>query len=91
MTHPDSAAIKLQQAAMPVVSNRVCQAKHMASPVSRPGESAVTSAMICAGDAGKTKISGCFGDDFIACGIVVGPQNAPGRVIKASVVNELIH
>lgn len=62
MTHPDSAAIKLQQAPMPIVSNRVCQAKHMKSPVSKEGGTAITSAMLCAGDAGKTKISGCFGD-----------------------------
>lgn len=83
MTHPDSAAIKLQQAPMPVVSNRDCQAKHTDSTASKPGESAVTSAMICAGDAGKTKISGCFGDSG-------GPfvcQNSAGQWVQQGIVS----
>lgn len=83
MTHPDSAAIKLQQAAMPVVSNRVCQAKHMKSPVSSAGETAVTSAMLCAGDAGKTKTSGCFGDSG-------GPfvcKNSAGQWVQQGIVS----
>lgn len=83
MTHPDDAAIKLQQAPMPVVSNRVCQTKHLESPISSAGKTAVTSAMLCAGDAGKTKISGCFGDSG-------GPfvcQNTVGQWVQQGIVS----
>jgi len=81
MNHPGSAAIKLQQAGMPVVSNRVCQAKNMKSAIG--SSSAVTSAMLCAGDAGKTVTSGCFGDSG-------GPfvcQNSAGRWVQQGIVS----
>lgn len=60
MDHPGSAATKLQQASMRVVSNHVCQTMHMNSAIN--ASTTVTSAMVCAGDAGKTIKSGCFGD-----------------------------
>lgn len=83
MTHPDDAAIKLQHAPMPVVSNRVCQTKHWKSPISSAGKTGVTSAMLCAGDAGKTKISGCFGDSG-------GPfvcRNTAGQWVQQGIVS----
>ena len=57
----------LQQASMPVVSNGACAAKLDTSPNggihSRDNRTwIVTSKMICAGDAGKTKTNGCYGD-----------------------------
>lgn len=61
----DSATI-LQQARMPVVSNGACAAKLDTSPNGGLHTDnrtwIVTSKMICAGDAGHTKTSGCFGD-----------------------------
>merc|ERR1711962_1906226 len=47
----------LQQAKMPVVSNQVCHKKNYAS-IRIP----VTDAMICSGDGGNTRKSGCHGD-----------------------------
>ncbi|XP_078379733.1 chymotrypsinogen B-like isoform X4 [Oculina patagonica] len=56
----------LQQARMPVVSNGACAAKLDTSPNGGLHTDnrtwIVTSKMICAGDAGKTKTHGCFGD-----------------------------
>lgn len=81
MDHPGSAAIQLQQAAMPVVSNQVCQTMHMQK--TDDPSMAVTSAMLCAGDAGKTITSGCFGDSG-------GPfvcQNSAGRWIQQGIVS----
>ncbi|KAJ7381411.1 Chymotrypsin-like elastase member 3B [Desmophyllum pertusum] len=61
----ESATI-LQQARMPVVSNGACAAKLDTSPNGGLHTDnrtwIVTSKMICAGDAGNTKTSGCFGD-----------------------------
>jgi len=55
--HPGNMHTVLQQAKMKVVSKAVCQAKNSQSiPIP------VTDAMICAGDGGKTRISGCHGD-----------------------------
>ena len=81
MNHPGNAAVKLQQAAMPVVSNRICQTQHMKSAIN--SSSTVTSVMLCAGDAGKTKTSGCFGDSG-------GPfvcQNAAGQWVQQGIVS----
>ena len=81
MDHPGSAAVKLQQAGMPVVSNRACQAKLMQSAIDP--SATVTSAMLCAGDAGKTETSGCFGDSG-------GPfvcQNSAGRWVQQGIVS----
>lgn len=81
MDHPGSAAIQLQQAAMPVVSNQVCQTMHMQK--TDDPSMAVTSVMLCAGDAGKTITSGCFGDSG-------GPfvcQNSAGRWIQQGIVS----
>lgn len=56
----------LQQARMPVVSNGACAAKLDTSPNGGLHTDnrtwIVTSKMMCAGDAGKTKTHGCFGD-----------------------------
>lgn len=56
----------LQQARMPVVSNSACAAKLDTSPNGGLHTDnrtwIVTSKMMCAGDAGKTKKSGCYGD-----------------------------
>ena len=56
----------LQQARMPVVSNSACAAKLDTSPNGGLHTDnrtwIVTSKMLCAGDAGRTKTSGCFGD-----------------------------
>ncbi|XP_048584837.1 chymotrypsin-like protease CTRL-1 isoform X2 [Nematostella vectensis] len=66
LLHPGSAAPVLQQARMPVVSNRACAEKLNTSPNgglhtdNRTWE--VTDSMVCAGDAGITKTSGCYGD-----------------------------
>lgn len=66
MLHPGSVADMLQQAEMPVVSNSACAAKLDTSPNGGLHTDnrtwAVTSKMLCAGDAGKTKTNGCFGD-----------------------------
>ena len=63
MLHPGDAAEFLQQAEMPIVSNRACAAKLESSP---NGQNAtihhVTEKMLCAGDAGRTKTNGCYGD-----------------------------
>jgi secreted trypsin-like serine protease len=55
--HPGSMHSYLQQAKMPVVSNKVCNAKNYPSIRIK-----VTDTMICGGDGGKTRISGCHGD-----------------------------
>lgn len=56
----------LQQARMPIVSNGACAAKLDTSPNGGLHTDnrtwIVTSKMMCAGDAGKTKTHGCFGD-----------------------------
>ena len=83
MAHPADAAVKLQQAALPVVSNRLCQLKHMESPISSAGNTAITSAMLCAGDAGKTLKGSCFGDSG-------GPfvcRNAAGQWVQQGIVS----
>lgn len=81
MNHPGAAAINLQQAGTPVVSNRVCQAKSSKSGIDP--QMAITSAMLCAGDAGKTVISPCFGDSG-------GPfvcQDYVGRWVQQGIVS----
>ena len=59
-------ATVLQQAAMPIVSNTVCAAKLDTSPFGGLKTDnrtwVVTDKMLCAGDAGKTKTHGCYGD-----------------------------
>jgi len=55
--HPGDMSIKLQQARMPVVSNRDCNAKNQPSIGVK-----VTDAMVCSGDGGNTRKSGCHGD-----------------------------
>jgi len=55
--HPGSMHNYLQQAMLPVVSNKVCHAKNYKSIRVR-----VTDRMICAGDGGKSRKSGCHGD-----------------------------
>lgn len=57
INHPGSMHHYLQQAAMPIVSNKVCDKKNFATIRVH-----VTDRMVCAGDGGKTKISGCHGD-----------------------------
>lgn len=56
----------LQQARMPVVSNSACAAKLDTSPSGGLHTDnrtwIVTSKMMCAGDAGRTETSGCYGD-----------------------------
>lgn len=75
MSVPGESATVLQNAPMPVVSSKVCQA--------RAGDAKITAGMLCAGDAGKTKISGCFGDSG-------GPfvcKNAAGQFVQEGVVS----
>jgi len=55
--HPGSMFPKLQQAVLPVVSNTDCEKKNF-KRIPIP----ITSAMICGGDGGTTKRSGCHGD-----------------------------
>jgi endopeptidase E len=55
--HPGSMHSYLQQAKMDIVSNDVCHKKNF--PAIRIP---VTKTMICGGDGGKTRISGCHGD-----------------------------
>jgi len=55
--HPGYMTNILQQAKMPVVSNQVCHKKNYAS-IRIP----VTDAMICSGDGGSSRRSGCHGD-----------------------------
>jgi len=55
--HPGNGYHILQQAKMPVVSNEVCHRKNFPR-IRIP----VTDAMICSGDGGETRKSGCHGD-----------------------------
>jgi len=56
--HPGNMHMKkLQQAKMPVVDSKVCEAKNR-KIIPLP----ITSGMICGGEGGVTKISGCHGD-----------------------------
>jgi len=55
--HPGYMTNILQQAKMPVVSKQVCHKKNYAA-IRIP----VTDAMICSGDGGNTRKSGCHGD-----------------------------
>jgi len=55
--HPGSMTRVLQQAKMPVVSKQVCHAKNY-----RNIRIPVTDAMVCSGDGGSTRKSGCHGD-----------------------------
>jgi len=55
--HPGSMTRVLQQAKMPVVSNRVCHDKNYPN-IRIP----VTPAMVCSGDGGSSRKSGCHGD-----------------------------
>jgi len=57
MKHPGNMVRYLQQAKMPVVSRDVCNAKNEASIGIK-----VTDAMICSGDGGESRRSGCHGD-----------------------------
>jgi len=57
MKHPGNMVRYLQQAEMPVVDNKVCNKKNKAS-IGIP----VTDAMICSGDGGESRRSGCHGD-----------------------------
>lgn len=66
MVHPGDSAEFLQQAAMPIVTNRACAEKLDSSlngglPIDNRTWH-VTNDMLCAGDAGKTKTNGCYGD-----------------------------
>ena len=54
--HPGSMTSVLQQGRMPVVSNSACHASHEKRIVP------ITSAMICSGHGGSTRVSGCHGD-----------------------------
>ena len=47
----------LQQGRMPVVSNSVCHAKNYKNIRVR-----ITNAMVCSGNGGRTRLSGCHGD-----------------------------
>lgn len=55
--HPGSMTSVLQQAQLSVVSNSVCE-RYNKKEIPIP----ITSAMVCAGDAGLTQKSGCHGD-----------------------------
>jgi len=57
MKHPGSMVRYLQQAKMPVVDKETCNAKNKASIGID-----VTDAMLCSGDGGETRKSGCHGD-----------------------------
>jgi len=57
IVHPGRMFEKLQQAVLPVVSNRQCEEKNR-KRIPIP----VTDAMICGGDGGSTRRSGCHGD-----------------------------
>ena len=66
MLHPGSVADILQQAEMPIVSNNACAAKldtSLNGGLHTDNRTwSVTDKMLCAGDAGKTKTNGCYGD-----------------------------
>jgi len=55
--HPGSMTNILQQAVMPVVDSKVCYAKN-----SKVIPVPITDAMICSGDGGESRRSGCHGD-----------------------------
>jgi len=55
--HPGSMHSYLQQAMLPVVSNKVCHAKNYPSIRIK-----VTETMVCGGDGGKSRKGGCHGD-----------------------------
>jgi secreted trypsin-like serine protease len=55
--HPGYMHHILQQGKLPVVTNKVCNAKNWPSIGIK-----VTEAMICGGDGGKSRLSGCHGD-----------------------------
>jgi len=55
--HPGHMHTILQQGKLSVVSNKVCNAKNWRSLHIK-----VTESMICGGDGGKTRLSGCHGD-----------------------------
>jgi len=55
--HPGGMHSVLQQAILPVVDNKVCHAKNFAN-IRIP----VTSQMVCGGDGGESRKSGCHGD-----------------------------
>jgi len=57
MKHPGNMVRFLQQARMPIVANDVCNKKNMAG-IKIP----VTEAMVCSGDGGISRQSGCHGD-----------------------------
>jgi len=55
--HPGSMTRVLQQGLLPVVSNKACYKKnHVFIPIP------ITNAMICGGDGGISRLSGCHGD-----------------------------
>jgi len=56
--HPGSMTSVLQQGKLKVVASGVCQRHNQAGGIPIP----VTSAMVCAGDGGKSPTSGCHGD-----------------------------
>ncbi|KAK3722851.1 hypothetical protein QZH41_020442, partial [Actinostola sp. cb2023] len=56
VSYPGHPSTVLQQAAMPVVPSTLCQSLVFNNT------HVITPGMICAGDKGKTKTSGCFGD-----------------------------
>ena len=55
--HPGSMTSVLQQGKTPVVSNSVCYAKNR-NTIPIP----ITRAMVCSGNGGRTRLSGCHGD-----------------------------
>ena len=58
---PGGSYHKLQQTQLPLVSNRECSAKILASPVA--GKLHITKQMVCAGEPNPTRLQGgCHGD-----------------------------
>ena len=85
--HQSDVAKILQEATMPIVSNHACAEQLARAPEKGLRNDnrtwSVTENMICAGDAGKTKIGGCYGDSGgpLAC------KNAAGTWVLQGIVS----
>ena len=85
--HKSEVASILQEAPMPVVSNHECAAKLAKAPEKGLRHDnrtwTITDNMICAGDPGKTKSGGCYGDSGgpLAC------KNAAGKWLLEGIVS----